>query len=394
MKKIILSVFFCLFLTRNSFCFDYKTFLLESGFENIYVKEYEDEIVLSYENRTFLYEINALGYILSKLPETNKKLLFYIQSNGNQILSLKLYYKDYKEFIENKITQEEFANKIELEQNPKIEFNNFENNLFLHTDLVLAPSYYFFEKEGPTIYFSPYINIFFNHGFTFSSRYSVTLFNVVNLFDFEKNSKQFPSGFLYNYLDYSMPIQNLPLWFTIRAGHSGNGFNNNLILSNDIKFNILDGWFNLNLSSGLSYSLSSKKSDFHITPYGQFYWGNLDLVLESGLGKFLDNDYGFWGRITRQFDFSDIGFSIYRVINDSKGLWRFNFEYNIAIGPEPSINASNFRVIYPRFHRGFLFTGSGGGNSTPFYSSELFIKRLYPEYIKTHLYFFKKYKTT
>ncbi|GIW23009.1 MAG: hypothetical protein KatS3mg068_2016 [Candidatus Sericytochromatia bacterium] len=392
MKKIFLALSFLFIIENKALSFNYKNFLLESGFENVYVKEDKEEIILSYENRTFLYEINALGYILSKIPNTDKKVSFYIQSNGNQILALKLYYKDYIDFINNKITQEEFSSKLEMEQNPKIIINKFENNLFLHTDLVISPSYYFFQKEGPTIYFSPYVNILFNNGFSFSSRYSFPIYNIVNSFDLEKNLKQFPATFLYNYFDYSIPIDNLPLWITLRAGHNGNGFSNNLLISNDIKYNLLDGWFNLNLSSGLIYNINTNKTDFHFTPYGQFYWGNLDLVLESGAGKFLNNDYGFWGRITRQFDFSDIGFSLYRVINQGKGEWRFNFEYNIAIGTEPSPKASNFRIIYPRFHKGFLYAGSGGGNSVSFYSNELFIKRLYPEYIKTHLYFFKKYK--
>src|SRR5690606_36676557 len=107
-----------------------------------------------------------------------------------------------------------------------------------------------------------------------------------------------------------------------------------------------------------------------------------------GGGKFLGTEYGIWGKIMRQFHNTDIAFSLYRTEGSDRSGWRMSFDFTLALGPEQSIKASAFRVTYPRFFSGFLYAGKNTAFSVPsvLLMQDYFLKRLFPEYIRSHLY--------
>lgn len=378
-----------------------KQLMLKLGFENIEVSKPEQNVNIipsyriSYENRTFLHEIKALGALLSGLNgliNLSSSLEIFPQSNGKVISKVSLNYLDYLNFKNKKLTEEEFAKKVDISLNPGYQFSGERiNPLFLHTDLVIAPSYIIDPINGPSILFSPYLYTYFDKGFYFNTRYSLPVYNVLNGFDYQKNFKLVPPGFTQSNIDYSTPVLSLPVYTTFRLSHFYLSLNqiHNFIASNELQYVIMDGKFNINLASGINFNATKGSFDFSILPFAQFNLSKLDLVFEGGAGKFLNNYYGGWGRVTRQFDNVDLGFSLYRTFGAPGSGWGMNFEYNLAIGPEHSINASPVRVTYPRFFSGTLIGGSTTGNSVSVYKTQSYIKRLYPEYIKTHLYYWK-----
>jgi len=365
------------------------------GFENISVNRERNNYRLSYENRTFLHEMDAIGVLMAKLKSIvsdNAFLQIAIQSNGNQIITLDFSLRDYQDFISGKIDSDQFYQTFTIDD--RLEDLNEEktNPLFLHSDLVLSPAYTIGMVDGPTIYFSPYLNTYLDKGFSFTSKYRLPVYNIVNGFDFGKNTQQYPPVFTNSYLDYTARIGSLPLYTMFRTGYWNNGANN-LILSNSTQYQLFGGLLSLNLNTGLDYNLNNGKTDFSILPYSQLYLGSLDLIIEGGGGKLLNNEYSLWGRITRQFVNTDIGFSLYRTFRQSNSSWTMNFEFMLALGPEQSIKAAPVRITYPRFYRGFLLAGTASGIPVPgdFFLQDNFLKRLYPEYIRTHLEIWKKY---
>lgn len=372
----------------------------ELALENITIEKKLDGdtsfYTISYENRTFLYEIDVFGALFSYMKTNiseNSFIEIYPQSNGKVVSKLSLNFQDYLDFVNKKITEEEFSKKVDVTLNPQDTIIKKEktNPLMFHTDLVLNPAYLLDAITGPTIIFAPYIQTFLDHGFTFNSKYRLPVYNIINGFDLTKNSTIFQPSFGYTTIDYSSPILNLPLFGTARLGHIYEGSAHNGLLSTDLQYMILGGLFNVNLASAVSLNTSTGKTDFSITPYAQYYIGKYDLVFEGGAGKFINGEYGGWGRVTRQFDNIDIGFSVSRGFGLPQSGFKLSFEYNIAIGPRHGINASPVRVTYPRFFSGNLIAGVSSANSLPRYKTEDFVKRLYPEYIKTHLYYWLRY---
>jgi hypothetical protein len=400
LKIILLPVFIF------SFCFPamaedmditgIRELMLSLGLENIEISKTDNkdfrQYQLSYENRTFLHEIKALGALLLGLKNIIGKdsgLEIFPQSNGQVVASIRLNYGDYLNFRDKGLSEEDFAGKVEVELNPVYKFSGKRSNsLFLHSDLTVGPSYTLDQVNGPTILLTPSLFTYLDNGWYFNARYRFPVYNVVNGFDFQKNFTLVPPGFGRSGFDYSTGITGLPLYTTFRSAYSSEG--PGISISNELQWLIMGGLFNLNLASGINFNMTDRKSDFSLLPYGQFYLGKLDLLFEGGGGKFLDNVYGGWARVTRQFDSVDIGFSAYRTVSASGSAWLMLFEYNIAIGPEHGINASAFRVTYPRFFPGNLAAGSGLNSSVSVYRTQDFIKRLYPEYIKSHFYYWRE----
>lgn len=366
------------------------------GLENIQVKDNSDsskKYLISYENRTFLHEINLLGSLLSSLKgqiAEDSNLVFLPKSRGKVISKISLNFQDYLDFIAGKIDEAKFAEKIEITLNPNSYLETeVINPLFLHSDIVLAPSYILDHTTGPTLFLSPYSNTYFDHGFSFSSRFRVPVYNIENGFDISKNFNLYPPGFISSYVDYSTPILDLPLFTTLRSGFIYNNSAYKAVLLDNLQYLIWGGIGRLNLFTGVNYNLKFGYPDFSITPSVQYYPGIWDLLFEAGGGKFFNN-YGGWGRVTRQFNNVDLGFSIFRFMDPNNKGWGLNFEFNLAIGPEHGIDASLFRFTYPINFSGYLYSGNSYDFSLLGYSNDEFIKRLYPEYIKTHLYYWKR----
>lgn len=369
------------------------------GLENINIQRQVNDLnhtyKITYENRTFLYEIDVFGALFSELKKyinPNSHIEVYPQSNGQIITKLALTFKDYLDFMAKKINEDEFANKIEVYSNPKYSINEKDkfNPLRFHTDVVAAPAYVLDPNTGPLLLFAPYLQTFLDNGFTLNTRYRLPVYNVTNGFDFQKNSLIFAPGFGYSSVDYGLPITNQPLYITARAGHIYEAGAHNGLLSTDLQYMLMDGKFNINLSAAGTVNTLGK-TEFSITPFAQYYLGKYDLVFEGGGGKFINGEYGGWGRVTRQFDNVDIGFSIYRGFGAPQSGFRLNFEYNIGIGPRHGIHTGPIRLTYPRFFSGNLVAGTFTSSTLPRYKTEDFIKRLYPEYIKTHLYYWLRY---
>ncbi len=368
------------------------------GLENIDISRFEGDQTniykISFENRTFLHEIHVLGALLSGLKNiipNNSFIELYPQSNGKVMLKISLSFQDYLDFVNSKITEEEFSKKIEFQVNPEFKLQEKHNSLIFHTDVTAGVGYILDPTTGPSLLFVPSIYTYLDNGFVLSTRYRLPVYNVVNGFDFSKNSILYPLGFGYTNLEYSSPVLNLPLFATARLGHINENSTNNFLLSTDFQYTVMEGLFNINLATGVNYNISNGLADFSLTPYAQYYLGKLDLMFEAGGGKFLYGEYGGWGRVTRQFDNVDIGFSVFRGWGAPQSGFRLNFEFIFAIGPEHSINSSPVRFTYQRFFFGNLVAGQFSGNIQPRYRAEDFVKRLYPEYIKNHLYYWLGY---
>ena len=405
LKSLFLSISLCISLSTPAFSeinsetkVKIQQLMKETlGLENIDLSQVDGDqsniYRISYENRTFLHEIHVFGALLSGLKmiiPDNSSIEFYPQSNGKVISKLSLNFQDYLDFVNGKITEDELSKKLEFSLNPQYQLQEKYNPLMFHTDLVAGAAYILDPNNGPSLLFSPYINTYLDNGFIFNTRYRVPVYNVVNGFDYSKNIGLVPPGFGYTNIDYSSPVLTLPMFATLRLGHIYEN-TNNLLLSTDIQYMLMDGLFNINLASGFNYNVNNGLNDFSITPYAQYYLGKLDLVFEAGAGKFLGGEYGGWGRLTRQFDNVDIGFSLFRGFGAPQSGFRLNIEFNLAIGPEHSIHAAPIRLTYPRFFSGNLVAGQISGSIQPRYKVEDFVKRLYPEYIKTHLYYWLGY---
>jgi hypothetical protein len=231
------------------------------------------------------------------------------------------------------------------------------------------------------------------NGFDFFTRYALNIYNIENGFDFEKNSKIYSPKFQTANITYFTGIPNIPLYTAFKAGYNYNE-SNDIFISNNSKYNFLDGILSLNLSTGFIKRTNSNVDFFTIAPYIQYYNSTYDVLAEVGGGTFIGNEYGFWGRLHRQFDNADLGFSVYRnwYLNVPGNKTLLAFEYRLAIGPEKSITASPLRVTYPRYYSGNIYSGNPIGGEVPISDTTIYMKRLYPDYIKTHLYYFKENK--
>ena len=408
---VLVSSLYCLANTSvsianpNEFS-NIKDQMLESGFENIQVIKSEDKndlidsYKITFENRTFLYEIHAIGHLLKKLKpiiKPNSHLEIYPQSEGKIVSRLSFYYQDYLDFINNNLTEEEFSKKVDIYFNPKDPFEKKDNALFSHSDLTFSGAYIFDQTLGPILLFSPYFTTYLGNGFSFNTRYRTVFYNVENGFDFAKNTKLVEPSFQFTTFDYKTPvIDNIPLYTTFKVGHNYYG-NHSFILGNDTQYLLFDGIMTFNLSSGIVLNLENNNSkvstDFSLTPYGQIYLSKYDLVFEGGGGKFLGDNYGIWGRATRQLNNADVGFSLYKILKTSStdpNTTQFNFEYTIYFGNAESIKASPFRVTSARTFSGNLFAGRGNIGQVSRTTNSIYLKRLFPEYLKSHLYYWKE----
>lgn len=412
MKKtflVLLSILYCINSTSLAIAKEPENnelhqVMIDLGFENISVikssnkTDLIDSYKITFENRTFLYEIDAIGNLLKKLKpfiKENSHLEIYPQSEGKIVSRISFYYQDYIDFINNNLTEEEFSKKIDLYFNPKDPFEKKDNNLFFHSDLIVSGGYIFDQVVGPILLFSPYFTTYLGNGFSFNTRYRTVFYNAENGFDFAKNTKLVEPSFQYTTIDYKTPVlDNIPLYTTFKVGHNYYG-NNSFIFSNDTQYLLFDGIMTFNLASGVVFNLENNakvSTDFSLTPYGQIYVSKFDLLFEGGGGKFLGDNYGIWGRATRQLNNADIGFSLYKILKTSStdpNTTQFNFEYTIYFGNAEAIKAGAFRLSPPRVFSGNLFAGRGGINQVSRTPSSIYLKRLYPEYLRTHLYYWK-----
>ncbi len=399
--KIIIKVLFVLLImimpgfAETSKTEDIKKQMLELGLENfIFFEHSPQNYIITYENRSFIHEIHLLGSLLAGLKgniENDANLEIYPQSRGQKILGIKFNFGDYLSFIDKKLTQEEFAKKIEFTYNTNnILHEKVDNSLFLHSDLVMGFDVGGSQEYGTTLLFLPVLQTYFGKGFSLSAMYRVPVFSQLFWFDFSKNNVIIPNNILNIYADYAVPVADLPLYTTFRAGTYLKSTYHNLLLGNETRYMFLDGKLNLNFSGNLIYDLKYKNIDFSILPFAQFYAGNLDITFEAGVGKRFNNEYIGWIRFLRQFKRNDISFTIGRLISNQGNSWGLKFEINMSIGPEHYFNPSYFRVT----HQTKLIYMYGYGiiywNPALVFSVENFIKRLYPEYIRTHLYFWQK----
>lgn len=396
-KKISISILLCFLLFPTNIAIaseeKIKDVLLSSGFENILIEKNNNKYTISYENRTFIHELSALSYILKNLKNLINKesiLDIYIQSSGQAILNIKLTYSDYLDFIDEKIDEKTFYNKISLNTNPNLNANSkIENNSFLHTDISLSPSYLIDGTKGPYINLSPAINTFFNNGFDLYLRGVTPVYSLENNFDFAKNFDFIKPQLRNAHITYFNSIKNTNIYTAFRLGEKSNLFNYSLFLSNDTSMNIFDGLLSLNLATGVIYHLNDKSTTFSIIPSLNFYYGDWDILAEIGGGKYLGNSYGIFTKLVRQFDFADLGFSVTKTFGEYNGSM-LAFDFKIYLGPEKTNNAAPLRFTLSKPFSGNLFTGNSVALLNPSTDLRDYIKRLYPEYIRTHLYYLKQ----
>lgn len=373
---------------------DVRQALLNLGLENLLLDKVGDQYYVQYENRRYLHEIRAMGKVLSTLAPLlplDSTLHLYIQSQGVTMTHVAVPMTAYTAFRSGVMGEADFAAQVRAEYPaPPHLFppdQPLANSLLGHSDLMLQPGYIATQAEGPTIMLFPTWDTYLNHGLRFSTGLRFAMWS----------GDRLPGGFDYALLDASRLIGGLPLTNTTRLGYARGRY----FASNELAHQMMDGMFEVRLTTGLLYNTNPEAVlglEGNVFGIGRWRFHPLDFILEVGGGRFLGfgasgPTTGEWVRLVRYFGANDFSLAFFRMhtpaAGPDKAAYQFNLEFKLSLGPEEGLRPGVVRATWPPFFAGDLQAGWFIANQVSTNLATNFLKRLYPSYIKTHLWWWK-----
>ena len=333
----------------------------DSGFENIQINELNDTLILSYENRIFRHEAEAIAHLIKNIPIPRKSTLIILPKYLNiPMLQLKLDINDLEQFQLKTISLLDFVNKIvyrmgtdHYKQKTKLKNASlFKADVFIEPKLSMQLGNYDRPIQA-LIEMAPTLQIQLGKGLQLNTQFLIPLYN--NLRSMEDVSLR--SGIL----NISQNLR-LPDDFFITAS-AGIFTYDRLGVDLKTKKYFLNG--RLGLSTQMSYTTWTEfthelnnryfdKDNYFIGRIGAEYrYARYDLLIGASYGSFLYQDKGWRFDLYRQFNELIIGFVGIKTADDYNAGFYLSFPLlpmkykklrKIRIRPSHSFNwGYNFR---------------------------------------------------
>lgn len=381
--------------------------LVESGIENIAVSIDDKDILVTYENRIFRNEIEALENLLFscyQIIEQEKStdfenLILIPQNKQVPLVSVKISLDSYKLFYTGKISGEEFANTIETSFDVGLYWDKLKNLIKTNItrnkiDIVLDPKFdtELDEYSDPIklrIGIAPSLEISLGQGLFLRGQYIIPIvhkqFRVGAPFD----------GFRPGYVTLNQTFRipgNVFLSSTL-----GNFSNNYYGIDIELIKYFVDGLFSLNTKVGYTGSAIKYENNWDISilkNFTYFFTGtyripHYNLSLSINYGQYIYEDKGFRFDIKRQFKDVDIGFYLIKLTGDIVGNYLGGgFYFSVPLFP-----TKYSKTQFIRFKPADYFSWEYDVNHFVYFNRksyatgnelEFFIKRLYPDNIITY----------
>lgn len=322
-KHLIFIIFFLFLQSQLTFSqqnIPLANWMEANGFENIEYFQKGDTLLLSYENRIFRHEADAIAYLLKKmpLPETGEIIMLpkYLNSCMLQ-LSINLY--QIHQYRKKEIKFDDFINTIIFSLNTDrygtlIHNNKLRNSSFFKADISLEPilSMQLGNYDRPIqalAEIAPNLQIQLARGLVFNAQLLIPIYN--NLKSMEDVSIR--AGII----TLSQNLR-LPDDFLITAT-AGKFSYDRLGIDLKTKKYFFEG--RLAVYTQMGYSGWTEISDTYVSRYydqDNYFIGRIgteyrlakyDLLLSASYGTFLYQDKGWRFDILRQFGETIIGFS-------------------------------------------------------------------------------------
>jgi len=315
--------------------------LIDEGFENVLVSNSDSTLYVSYENRLYRFEIDAIKKVLELSADELigfKRISLIIQNKNIPIVKLETSSNKVMDWLNKKIAPSDFTDELSVSMNSlpdwyKLkESNDFENSSSLKFDFVIKPTYrfQFGDYSDPVKYqlnFSPHMDLSLWKGATL--RYELTM-PIHNDFDEREDSIR-TSNLVFN--------QTFRLSNSFFLSASLGYFNQNRYgFDIETKNFFMNGNFSIGFNFGytgyasfvgsrLFYSdlykwTGSASIDYRIPVY--------DLTLGLSIGRYLMSDNTFRVDINREFGEIQIGFFAMR---STSGVSNGGFKISVPFFP-------------------------------------------------------------
>jgi hypothetical protein len=347
----------------------------DSGFENIQISELNDTLILSYENRVFRHEAEAIAHLIKNIPIPHKSTLIILPKYLNiAILQLKLDINDLEQFRQKTILLRNFINKIvyKMDTDQYKQEGKLKNASLFKADIFLEPklSMQLGNYDRPIqalIEVSPTLQIHLGKGLQLKAQLMIPLYN--NLKSMEDVSLR--SGILNISQNFKLPDD-----FFVTAS-AGIFTYDRLGVDLKTKKYFLNG--RIGLFTQMSYTTWAEfaneinnpyfdKDNYFIGRIGTEYrYAKYDLLISASYGSFLYQDKGWRFDLFRQFNQVIIGFVGIKTRDD----YNAGFYLSIPLLPKKHKQINKFRIRSSRyFNWGYNFRGqthagknySTGGN--------------------------------
>ncbi len=369
--------------------------LTGEGFESVRVITGEKNVIVSYENRIFRFDVDAVKNVIElTVPylNDNQKIILVPLNRKIPIIVLEIEVKDCKNYLEGFINGDEFSEKMKIdfntdEINEQLEKLEIENSSSYKLDVVVKPSL--------NLQFGP---------FTQPVLYQL---NVVP--DFKISLWE---GMSLNY-EMIVPVKNEfgSRQDSVRPGIVA--FNQTLRFPEDIFISTSAGvftqerygwdiearkyFFNGNMSIGINYGLTSYISYSGLAKFFYskvFTWtGNVhfeyrypDYDLTFGLsgGRYLYGDNTIRFDINREFGEVEIGFF---ALKSDKGVTNGGIKFSFPLFPSRNMKPGLARIsVAEQFERSYLVRSNIDDLIGLRYNTgsrlENFTKRMNPLFVK------------
>ena len=337
--------------------------LISEGFENVRVIADESRLLVSYENRIFRFDVDAVKNVIgltAPLLNDNQKIMLVPLNRKIPIIVLEMNVPDCKNYLSGSITGEEFSERMKIvfntdAINKELAKHEIENSSSYKLDVVVKPSL--------NMQFGPFTQ--------------PVLYQVNIIPDFKTSLWE---GMSLNY-EMIVPIKNE---FGSRQDSVRPGIvalNQTLRLPDDIFVSTSAGVFtqerygwdvearkyfaNGNMSLGFNYGLTSYISYSGLRKFfysKAFTWtGNIsfeyrlpdyDLTLGVSGGRYLYGDNTVRFDINREFGEVEIGFF---ALKSDKGVTNGGIKFSIPLLPSRNMKPGLARIsIADQFERSYL----------------------------------------
>lgn len=339
--------------------------LENSGFENIQLHEGGDTLILSYENRVFRHEADAIAYLIQNMPLPENAIIILLPQYLNiPMLSIVLKSDLLKLYRQRKIGSRDLINNISLNLNtdfhhPKTEDYKEINPSFLKADISLEPiiSMQLGNFDRPIqllAEIAPNLQIQLAKGLALNAQLLIPVYN--NLKSMEgvpiragmitlSQNVRLPDDFfitatagIFSYDRLGIDLKTKKYFFNGRLGiYSQMGYTTWSKTSNDFESRYYDRD---------NYFIGRMGAEYRITDY--------DLLFSASYGSYLYQDKGWRFDILRQFGELIIGFvGIITTDNYNAG-----FYVRVPLAPAKYAKIKRIRIRpSSSFNWGYRFRG-------------------------------------
>ena len=354
-KIALVSSFLILFFVTNIFSTDKKVItarLVENGFENIRIKIENTRILISYENRVYRFEVEALSEVLKivvPLIDDREELILIPLNRKIPIIKFLSGLENCRAFLANKINAQQFIEDADIKMDIDRDYNllldesEFNSSNF-RFDLVIKPamSFEFGPYSDPVlaqINLAPDIRTSFWKGMRLSYEAIFPLWNELG-----SRGDSIRTGMVT--INQTFRLAKAFFISTSTGIFSGNRYGLDL----EAKKYFADGDFSLGANFGITSFIDFSgmtrilySDQFIVTGSisAEYRVEKYDLTLGASIGRYLQKDNSIRFDINREFSEIEIGFF---AIRSFKGVTNGGFTLTIPLFPSKYWNPSFARI--------------------------------------------------